>query len=221
VKKGSNDDQLGRVIEFALKEPCVRGVTFQPIQAAGRVDDFDPRRHRLTLTDIRSRILEQSALFQPEDLIPVPCNPDTLCMGYAIKQDGRATPLTRFLDPERLVALQGNTILHEQDARLRQLVVEAFSTGHSPEGAADRLGQLLCCLTEIRLPQGLNYSNVFRVLIVQFLDRFTMDVRAVKRSCIHFATEDGRLIPFDTYNLFYREGLSLPPSALPLLTSAS
>jgi uncharacterized radical SAM superfamily Fe-S cluster-containing enzyme len=28
----------------------------------------------------------------------------------------------------------------------------------------------------------------------------------VKRSCIHFVTPNGQIIPFDTYNLFYRDG---------------
>ena len=42
LKKGLNDDEVGEIIDFALKQPCVRGVTFQPIQAAGRLEDFDP-----------------------------------------------------------------------------------------------------------------------------------------------------------------------------------
>jgi uncharacterized radical SAM superfamily Fe-S cluster-containing enzyme len=29
----------------------------------------------------------------------------------------------------------------------------------------------------------------------------------VKRSCIHFVTPDQQIIPFDTYNLLYRNGL--------------
>ena len=49
------------------------------------------------------------------------------------------------------------------------------------------------------------YKDV-QVAIIQFLDRFNFDLGAVKRSCIHFATADGRLIPFDTYNSFYRPG---------------
>jgi uncharacterized radical SAM superfamily Fe-S cluster-containing enzyme len=40
---------------------------------------------------------------------------------------------------------------------------------------------------------------------VQFLDRFNFCIGNVKRSCIHFVTERG-IIPFDTYNLFYRNG---------------
>jgi len=34
LKKGQNDDEIGQIIDFALKQPCVRGVTFQPVQIA-------------------------------------------------------------------------------------------------------------------------------------------------------------------------------------------
>jgi hypothetical protein len=29
----------------------------------------------------------------------------------------------------------------------------------------------------------------------------------VKKTCVHIVHPDGRIIPFDTYNLFYRDGL--------------
>ena len=80
LKKGLNDGEIGRIIDYAIQQPCVRGVTFQPIQAAGRLEGFDPATDRLTLTEVRRRILEQSALFKPEDVIPVPCHPDSLAM---------------------------------------------------------------------------------------------------------------------------------------------
>ena len=67
LKKGLNDGEIGRIIDFALTQPCVRGVTFQPIQAAGRLERFDPATDRLTLTEVRRRILEQTTLFRPED----------------------------------------------------------------------------------------------------------------------------------------------------------
>jgi len=44
-------------------------------------------------------------------------------------------------------------------------------------------------------------------LIVQFLDAYSFDVRSVKKTCVHIVHPDGRLIPFDTYNLFYRDQL--------------
>jgi uncharacterized radical SAM superfamily Fe-S cluster-containing enzyme len=39
------------------------------------------------------------------------------------------------------------------------------------------------------------------------MDAHAFDVRSVKKSCIHIAHPDGRLIPFDTYNMFYRDKL--------------
>lgn len=56
------------------------------------------------------------------------------------------------------------------------------------------------------VPPGMGYETIFRVMVVQFLDAYTFNVRSVKRACIHIAHPDGRIIPFDTYNLFYREG---------------
>ena len=63
LKKGLNDNEIGRIIDYAVEQPAVRGVTFQPIQAAGRLDGFDPATDRLTLTEVRRRILRQTSLF--------------------------------------------------------------------------------------------------------------------------------------------------------------
>ena len=40
------------------------------------------------------------------------------------------------------------------------------------------------------------------------MDAYSFDVRSVQKSCIHTALPDGRLIPFDTYNIFYRDELA-------------
>jgi uncharacterized radical SAM superfamily Fe-S cluster-containing enzyme len=205
VKKGLNDGELGKIIDFALSQRCVRGVTFQPVQAAGRLEDFEPARDRLTLSEVRSNILDQCDIFRPADLIPVPCHPDCLAMGYAIKVDGKAIPLTGFIDPEVLLQGEGNTIVFERQANLRDHVYKLFSTSHSPQSAGASLKQLLCCLPLVQAPESISYDNVFRVLIVQFMDAWNLDVRSVKKSCIHIVHPDGRIIPFDTFNIFYRD----------------
>jgi hypothetical protein len=205
VKKGLNDHELGEIIEFALTQPCVRGVTFQPIQAAGRLENYDPARDRLTLTEVRRRILEQTGVFEADDLIPVPCNPDCLAMAYALKLGADTVPLTRFVKPETLVAKGRNTIVVEHDEQLRAHVFELFATNHSPESQACSLADLLCCLPQVRAPSDLSYRNVFRVLIMQFIDAMSFDLRAVKKSCVHIAQPDGTIVPFDTFNLFYRD----------------
>lgn len=186
----------------------MRGVTFQPIQHAGRADNFDPSRDRLTLTEVRRKVLEQTSVFKPEDVIPVPCHPDALAMGYALKMNGAVTPLTSMVPPEVLIDGGRNTILFEQDEMLRDSIVRLCATNHSPQSGADSLRDLLCCLPRVGVPEGLGYQNVFRVIIMAFIDAHAFDVRSVKKSCVHIVhPEDGRLIPFDTYNLFYRDRL--------------
>nr|WP_200756674.1 hypothetical protein [Effusibacillus dendaii] len=77
--------------------------------------------------------------FQPiqaEDIIPVPCHPDGLAMGYALKTGGRVTPLTGLIDPQ--IRLEGgrNTIVFEQDETLKEKIFDLFSTSHSPDSSA-------------------------------------------------------------------------------------
>lgn len=207
VKRGVNDGELGRIVDYALTQPCVRGVTFQPAQAAGRLERSDPARDRVTLTEIRRRILSQTSVFRPEDIIPVPCHPDSLAMAYALKMDGRVIPLTGMIDPQVLINGGRNTIVFESDDAIRDGIFKVFATNHSPQSGAATLRDLLCCLPSVAVAENLSYENVFRVLIMQFIDAYSFDVRSVKKTCVHIAHPDGRIIPFDTYNLFYRDGL--------------
>jgi len=213
VERGVNDGELGAIVDFALTQSAVRGVTFQPVQQAGRVEGFNRAEHRMTLTEVRRRILDQTSVFKPEDIIPVPCHPDALAMAYAIKTGGKTIPLTGMLPPEVLIDGAKNTIVYEQEVGLRDHLFNLFATNQSPVGQASTLRELLgslprellCCLPKVLLPKDLGYKNLFRVLIVQFIDADAFDVRSVKKSCIHIAHPDGkRIIPFDTFNMFYR-----------------
>jgi uncharacterized radical SAM superfamily Fe-S cluster-containing enzyme len=204
LQKGLNDDEIGQVIDFALQQPCVRGVTLQPTQVAGRLDHFNAQQDRITLTEVRRKILEQTTLFQADDLIPVPCNPDALAMGYALKLGKDVFPLTRYINPADLLDNSRNTIVYEQDEQLHHQMIKLFSTGNSVEAATEKLHSLLCCLPQIHAP-SLTYDNLFRVIIMQFIDAYNFDVRSVKKSCVHIVNKDYKIIPFETMNLFYRD----------------
>ncbi len=204
LQKGLNDDEIGKSISFALEQKCVRGVTFQPTQIAGRLDNFNQQTDRITLTEVRRKILEQTDIFQSNDLIPVPCNPDALMMGYALKLGGKVLPLTRYIDPADLLDNSKNTIVYEQDEGLQRRMFEIFSTGTSTEKASSKLHSLLCCLPFVKAPD-LGYDNLFRIIIMQFVDAYNFDVRAIKKSCVHIVNKDNKIIPFETMNLFYRD----------------
>lgn len=241
LKKGLNDHEIGKTIDYALEQPCVRGVTFQPIQDAGRIESlpanpatvhvgtaafdhpaerssraneaatniraFNPATDRLTLTEVRRKILEQTTVFKPEDVIPVPCHPDSLAMAYALKLNGKVRPLTSMIPPDVLINGAANTILYEQDPTVRNGLFKLFATNHSPQSQAGTLRELLCCLPKVFVPDQISYDNIFRVIIMQFIDAHAFDVRSVKKTCVHIVHPDGRLIPFDTFNLFYRDQL--------------
>jgi uncharacterized radical SAM superfamily Fe-S cluster-containing enzyme len=204
LQKGLNTDEIGEIIEYALKQRCVRGVTFQPTQQAGRLENFDSKNDRYTLTEVRTAILEQTEIFNKNDLIPVPCNPDALVMGYALKLGEQVFPLTRMINPDDLLDNSRNTIVYEQDEKLKMHLLNMFSTGNSVDRAGEHLKSIMCCLPEIDAP-NLSYDNLFRIIIMQFIDAHNFDVRAIKKSCVHIVNKDMSIIPFETMNLFYRD----------------
>jgi uncharacterized radical SAM superfamily Fe-S cluster-containing enzyme len=206
LQRGVNDDEIGEIIDFALEQPCVRGVTLQPVQVAGRLDGYTDATNRLTLSEVRRRILEQSDVFAPEDLVPVPCHPDSLCMGYAFKSgDGGVVPLTSLIGRDALINGAKNTVIFEREPAVQGAFIKLFSTALGSEEQPERLKDLLCCLPRVK--GDVSYANVFRLLIVEFIDAQSFDLRSIKKTCIHIAHPDGRLIPFDTFNMFYRDGL--------------
>ena len=210
VKKGVNDSEIGDIVRHALSYKCVRGITFQPVQDAGRNVGFDKNRDRMLLTDIRREVYMQAGeVFGPEDIIPLPCNPDAIAIAYGMRDGTKVTPITQLIPKAELLAIAPNTISFEKYPALRDRLFDLLSLASSGERTKTVLGDLLCCLPQVEVPDDLGYDKVFRVAIVSFLDRYNFCIAAVKRSCIHFVTPQGKIIPFDTYNLFYRSGLDV------------
>ncbi len=205
VRAGVNEDECAAIVDHALQWSCVRGVVFQPVQDAGRNEGFDSARHRTTLSGLRRRIAA-GGVFDEADLVPLPCNPDQICIGYGIRSGRSVMPLTRLMSREDIVSAAPNTISFEKHPELKAKVFDLLSLSTVEGNGESRLASLFCCLPEVETPASLAYKDTFKVAIIQFLDRFNFDLGTVKRSCIHFATPDGRMIPFDTYNTFYRSG---------------
>ena len=205
VRAGVNEEECAAIVDHALQWSCVRGVVFQPVQDAGRNEGFDQTLHRTTLSGLRRRIA-QGGVFGESDLVPLPCNPDQICIGYGIRSGSKVLPVTRLMKREDIVSVAPNTISFEKHPEIKARIFDLLSLSTVEDNGEDRLASLFCCLPEIETPASLAYKDTFKVAIIQFLDRFNFDLGTVKRSCIHFATTDGRMIPFDTFNTFYRPG---------------
>ena len=206
VKNGVNDDEMGALVQHALEWRCVRGVNFQPIQDTGRNENFDAKRDRVLLSDIRRRIVADSGVFGERDMIPLPCNPSAITIGYGLRNGREITPVTAIFSHDDLLAGLPNALTFEKYPDLQKRIFELFSLSTGPDTAIERIQALLCCLPGVPVPAGLTYDNVFRVTVVEFLDAHNFCLAGVKRSCVHFVTPEGKIIPFDTYNLLYRDG---------------
>jgi len=213
VRKDVNDGEIGAVLRHAESWSCVRGVTFQPVQDAGRNEGYDPAANRIVLSEIRRAILDQWGVFGEADMIPLPCNPEAISIGYGLRVGDEVRPVTRLFPREALVQATPNSITLEAKSELRRLLIELLSLSCAGQQSADVLREVMCCLPQVEVPDSIGYDRVFRVTVLQFLDRFNFCLAGVKRSCVHFVTDDGRIIPFDTYNMLHRPGLR--PAALP------
>ena len=55
---------------------------------------------------------------------------------------------------------------------------------------------------------NLSYENVFRIIILKFMDAYDFDVRSVKKSCVHIVHSSSKLIVAIHHDaLLYRQDL--------------
>ena len=212
VRKGVNDNEIGEIIKFAQEWKCIRGITFQPIQDVGR--NIDNRHNnsgvkkedsRITLSEIRQQIIDADNSFSAEDMIPLPCHPENICIGYGIKMGGSIQPVTGLLPKEELLKGVNNTITFEKSQALKNAFYNLFSLDACGEQSTENLQTMLCCLPKVEGSEDLAYENVFRIVIMSFMDKYDFDLGSIKRSCTHFVEPDGKIYPFETWNMFYRD----------------
>src|SRR6202012_534697 len=116
-------------------------------------------------------------------------------IGYGLGAGAGGAPITSLLPREMI--LQGpNTISYEAYPELRKGILDLLSLATAQANTEEKLAGVLCCLPHAMVPADLSYANSFRVVILQFLDRYNFDLATVKRSCVHFVTETGQIIPF-------------------------
>ena len=205
--QGKNDDQIGKICEFAIKHKHIRAVNFQPVFYEGRIaSEFDPM-NRLTLTDVFREAEEQTDdLLRKSDFIPVPC-PFPSCSGltYVYHENGETTPITRLIDVEDyLDFIKNRTMLH-----LSEDVFGALKSlfSFSVEGGSLAMVESFCTACGITLPRiDTIAERITMIGAMSFMDRYTFDWKRAMKCCIHELAAKDRIIPFCVYNNLYRKG---------------
>ena len=206
IERGVNEHEIGEIVRFGVEHPTVTGVFFQPVSHAGRHPGFDPL-ERLTNSDVIDAIARQlPEWFREDDFVPVPCcSPSCRSATYALYGGGDLVPLPRLVDVDDYLDYVTNRAV--PDLAIREALEGLFSA--SAAGGTDRAAaRLECVACGVGLPDELQElaAKGFMIVVQDFQDPYTLDVRKLRRCCVSEIVPDGRLIPFCAYNsVGYRE----------------
>ncbi|OPY47652.1 MAG: molybdenum cofactor biosynthesis protein A [Methanosaeta sp. PtaU1.Bin028] len=214
IVRGVNFQPVSFSGRVDLAERTARRITVSDVlrlleeQSDGRIarDDFYP----VPFVDPIARLIETES-GQPQARFSI--HP---CCGAAtylyISREG-PVPITRFLDVERLMERIKDSVEKSDGSALGRL-----------RARGTILKQLHSFIDETRAPADLHISGLLRgvlksgtkdalrefhrktlfIGVMHFQDLYNMDLNRLRRCGIHYATPDGRIIPFCAYNNIHR-----------------
>lgn len=231
IERGLNEHELGDIIEFGISHPAVRSVSFQPVTHSGRHIEFDPL-NRLTNSDIIHGIAAQRPdWFQASDFFPVPCCfPTCRSITYlltegTVGQPGFGlVPIPRLLNVEDYLDYVSNRVVPDYAVREALEKLWSASAFMGTDNTQDQLAVAAAALDcadacGVNLPEAIaNLTDrAFMIVIQDFLDPYTLNVKQLMKCCVEEITPDGRLIPFCAYNsVGYREQIRAQMSGVPV-----
>jgi uncharacterized radical SAM superfamily Fe-S cluster-containing enzyme len=228
LAKGVNDKDLGDIVRYAVENhDVVRCINIQPISMAGRARKEEMRKLRITVPDAVMLIEEQTnrAVTKwdwrpvnwplpvskgmgiiknktyPEFTMHPMCGAATFII---IDKDGSYKPITKYVDVDKFAQIfwdiyysgvKGKkTMAKMKLLKLLPMVksdlVRSLLKNVITKGSYEALGDLM--------------RRVIMLGIMHFQDVWNLDIDRVQRCAIHYATPDGKIRSFCTYNSIYR-----------------
>jgi uncharacterized radical SAM superfamily Fe-S cluster-containing enzyme len=239
LAKGVNDDQVGDIIRFAVNNmDTVKGINFQPISFAGRINKEERMEKRVTIPYLFDLIEEQtSGAITAEDFYPVPfvvpishfvnaeegvpsieftVHPHCGTGTYIYVENGKMIPITRFIDVEGLLehvdklASTNEKWIGKSLGRIKMIgslisaLPKYIDTAKAPKSVD--IKQLFINVLKEGTGDAIKEFHRHTLFLgaMHFMDLYNMDLERIKRCGVHYATPDGRVIPFCTYNTIHR-----------------
>lgn len=210
IERGVNEHEIGRIVEFAIAHPAIRGITFQPVFRAGRHMAGDPM-GRMTIPDVVRHIEAQTGgKFIASDFVPVPCCfPTCNSVTYAFIEGDKVTPLPRIINVNDYLDYITNRIVPDFSHEVRT-ALEGLWSSSSVAGSAKSLQQVATSCQVCELPDGLAIdaiaNNMIMIMLQDFMDPWTFNQKNLMKCCKEFLLPGGKQIPFCAYNTIgYRE----------------
>jgi len=228
LAKGVNDGDLGDIIRYAVQNhDVVRCVNIQPISMAGRARGDEMRKMRITVPDAIKLIEEQTNRkisrrdwrpvnwplpiskgmeivknrVYPEFTMHPMCGAATFIV---VEEEGEYEPITRYIDVDKFAEIFWDiyyTGLKGKRTVAKMKMLEFLPMVKSPlirgllkdvvtRGSYEALGKFM--------------RRIVMIGIMHFMDAWNFDLDRVQKCVIHYATPEGRIVPFCTYNSFHR-----------------
>jgi uncharacterized radical SAM superfamily Fe-S cluster-containing enzyme len=219
IERGANQHEIGRIIDFAIGHPAVRGINFQPAFHAGRHPTHDPMQ-RVTIPDVLGWIEEQTGgSFLRTDFVPVPCCfPTCNAVTYAFIEEGNATgsaaprqitPLPRLVNVEDYLDYITNRAMPDFSIEIKR-ALEGLWSSSTVAGSDKSAEQIALSCKSCGIPGALTIGDIAQrmimIMLQDFMDPWTFNQKNLMKCCKAFLLPGGRQIPFCAYNtLGYRE----------------
>jgi uncharacterized radical SAM superfamily Fe-S cluster-containing enzyme len=228
LAKGVNDKDLGDIIDFAIKNhDVVRCINIQPMSMAGKARKEEMRKMRITIPDTMKEIEEQTKgavgrfdwrpvnwpvpiskgmgvvknRAYPEFTMSPMCGAATFLI---VDKDGSYKPIMRYVDVDKFAevfwdvyysgAKGKRTMAKMKMLKLLPMAKSDFVRGLIrnvvTKGSYEALGDLM--------------RRMVMIGIMHFQDVWNIDIDRVQKCAIHYATPDGKVRCFCTYNSIHR-----------------
>jgi uncharacterized radical SAM superfamily Fe-S cluster-containing enzyme len=209
IERGVNEHEVGKIVDFAIQHPAVRGINFQPAFHAGRHHPHDPM-NRMTIPDVLRLIESQTnGMFTTSDFVPVPCCfPTCNSVTYAFVEGDQVTPLPRIVNVHDYLDYLSNRVLPDFSLEVKR-ALEGLWSSSSIAGSEKSVDQLLMSCQACSVP-GFTFGDLSKhmimIMLQDFMDSWTFNQKNLMKCCKEFLLPGGKQVPFCAYNTIgYRE----------------
>ena len=209
LERGINLHEIGAIVKLGVRHPAVKGINIQPMFHAGRHIAADPLQ-RLTVPDVLKAIEEQcDGMFLVSDFVPVPCCfPTCNSVTYAWVDGDTVLPMTRFVEVDDYLDYITNRSVPDLSGEIKKALEGLWSATAVPgtDGVSTKFSLACSACNLPSLDVADMKDHIFMLMITDFMDPYTFNVKNLMKCCKEFLLPDGRQIPFCAYNnVGYRE----------------
>jgi len=159
-----------------------------------------------------------SAMNDDEPEVTLTCHEHCGVGTYIFKEeDGTVIPITEFIDVDKFMELINKSIPDiSKNSKISKTKAVARALRELPKTVSTKKSpsyiNVMDMLKNIFIKQdyealGDFHVNTLLIACMHFMDPFNFDQKRVSRCVIHYATPDGKIIPFCAMNNIYRESV--------------